>query len=76
MQRRRIVDAVAQIPDDMTARFEREDHPIFLRRVDPAKQIGLFRPDPQGGVIHPPDFFPRQHAFHRYIQGRADVLSD
>ncbi len=43
-KRRRIVDAVAQIPDDMTAGFEREDHPIFLRWVDPTKQIGLFPP--------------------------------
>ena len=39
VQRRRIVDAVAEVADHVAARLQREDDPVLLRRVDAAEQI-------------------------------------
>ena len=51
MQRRRIVDAVAEIADDVAARLEREDDAVLLRRVHAAKQIDCVDPSLQRVIV-------------------------
>lgn len=42
MQRRRIVDSVAEIADHMTTCLQVADAPFFLVWIDPATKIGTF----------------------------------
>src|SRR6185437_1504954 len=42
VQRRSVVDPVAQEADNMAEPLQRHQYPEFLLRVDPAKQIGPY----------------------------------
>ena len=64
VQRRRVVDAVAQVAHHVAARLQRQQHAVFLLRVGAAEQIDLFHPRTQGIVVHGCNLGTRQHAAH------------
>src|SRR6516164_949899 len=73
MQRRRIIDAVAEKADDMATVLQTEDDPVFLDRRDPAEQGGLLQPRGQRLVAECFNFGPGQQPKNRNAELPADM---
>ena len=70
MQRRRVVDAVANVADDVPARLQPEDHPVLLFRRHTGKDGTVLRLVSQGGIIHRVQLV----AGHNAVGSEADVV--
>ena len=55
VQRRRVVDAVAHVADDVAAPLQREDDPVLLRRRDAREDRRLLRQMAERRVVDPRD---------------------
>ena len=62
MERRRVIDAVAEIPDHMAAPFEGEDDPVLLGRRHAAEEVLLLHARCECQIIHLLDFSTGKHA--------------
>jgi len=73
LQRRRVVNAVAQVADGTALRLERQDDAVFLGGREPAHQICFLRPDRESGFVHLLHFASGQHASDRYPELGEEV---
>ena len=76
VQRRRVVDAVAQVADHVPAAAERVNDAVLLGRRDAAEQAHGLGARRQRRIGQRLDLGSRQHAAHRQAQLGADVLRD
>src|SRR5271165_4287747 len=76
MQRRRVVDTVAEKADDMAAVLQPKDDPVLLNRRHPAEYVRLFEPRRQRIISEPFDLGAGQQPGDRNAELGADVLRD
>ncbi len=76
MQRGRIVDAIAQIADDVAARLQCQQDAVFLRRIGAAEEIDVGHTRAQRVVIHGRDLLAGQHAVDGHAQLHTDMARD
>ena len=74
MERRGIVDAVAEIPHHMAAPFQGEDDPVFLGRRHAAEEVHLLHPRRECRIIHLLDLCAGEHPGYGKAELRADML--
>ena len=65
VQRRRVVDAVAEEADHVAAPLERQDDAVLLRRRDAREDVGLLGDVPERAVAHAVDLVARDRAVPR-----------
>src|SRR3974390_1395417 len=74
MKGRRVIDAVAEIPDHMAAPFQRDDDPVLLDRCHAAEEVDLLHARCECLIIHFLNFSTGKHASYWEAQLREDML--
>src|ERR1035437_426897 len=72
VQRRRIVDAVTYVPDDMATSFKSEKHPGLLFRGHAGEDGTVLGLVGQSGIVHRIDLVPRENA----VPSQPNVMGD